>query len=289
MLRSVSGRRFIPARAGNTHQLRPPRDRRTGSSPRGRGNTRHLERLGKSEPDEAPALNVRVATVGRGPGRQTAVVPAGIDPGWAYAPGQAAARGPAARRYLESSARRAPGVAAAGVAATLERNAVMEALGDEWGRWRRGGGRGRQAEVFTLGAMAQGTMAWLRGQKGVDVATAAITVTRRELSHATRADKVRRGAALDDDDIDRLPVIVARPDAVLYDNERPEELLYIFEPANDAGRKGKVVVRVNFTDRLAVDGADRASVTSNSVRTAGYVQAGDLPASRYERISGTVE
>lgn len=79
-----------------------------------------LERLGKSEPDTAPALDTRVVTVGRGPGRQTAAVPAGIDPGWAYAPGQAAALGPAARRYLEASARRAPGVAA-----TLERNAAL--------------------------------------------------------------------------------------------------------------------------------------------------------------------
>ena len=65
--------------------------------------------------------------------------------------------------------------------------------------------------------------------------------------------------------------------------------MYVFEPATDAARKGKVVVRVNFTDRLKLGEADRASVITNAVRTAGYdVQADDLPVSRYERIRGVV-
>ena len=160
----------------------------------------------------------------------------------------------------------------------------------EWRRWRRdAAGRGRQAEAFTLGAMDRETMEWLRGEKGVDVAAVAVTVTRRELSHATRADKVSRGAALDDADIDRLPAIFARPDAVLYDTERPGELLYVFEPVNDVGRKGKVVVRVNYTAKLKLGDASRTGVTTNSIRTTGYVQADDLPVSRYERIRGAVE
>ena len=251
---------------------------------------RHLERLGKSGPDTAPALDARPVTVGQGAGQRTAVVPAGIDPGFAYAPGRTATPGPAARRYLQSSARRAPGVAAAGVAATLARDPVLEALGGEWRRWRRdAAGRGRQAEAFTIGAMDWETMGWLQSGQGVEVENAAVTVTRGELSHATRADKAARGAALDDDDIDRLPAIIARPDAVLYDTERPDELLYVFEPANDANRKGKVVVRVNFTAKLKLGGPDRAGVTTNSVRTAGYVQAGNLRDARYERIRGSVE
>ena len=160
----------------------------------------------------------------------------------------------------------------------------------EWRRWRLdAAGRGRQAEAFALGAMDQETMEWLRGEKGVEVVTAAVTVTRRELSHATRADKVSRGAALDDADIDRLPAIVAQPDAVLYDTERPGELLYVFEPVTDVGRKGKVVVRVNYTAKLKLDDATRTGVTTNSIRTAGYVQTDDLPVSRYERIRGAVQ
>ena len=50
---------------------------------------RDLERLGKSGPDQAPALNMRTVTVGvNGPSPRVVEVPEGIDPGWAYAPGQ---------------------------------------------------------------------------------------------------------------------------------------------------------------------------------------------------------
>ena len=222
--------------------------------------------------------------MGREPSRQTAIVPAGIDPGWAYAPGQAAALAPAARRYLEDSARRAPGVAAAGAAATLARDSVLDALGDEWRRWRREtGGRGRRAEAFTPGAMAPHVMAWLRREQGAEVANAAITITRGELAHLGRAAKAARGAALDAADLDRLPDILARPDDVLYDTADPA-VLYVFEPAARDAQMGKIVVRVNFTDRLKLDEAGRASVTTNSVRSGGYVTEENLRESRYRSI-----
>ena len=52
-------------------------------------NQRDIERLGKSGPDTAPPLNMRTVTVGeKGPSPRTVEVPEGIDPGWAYAPGQ---------------------------------------------------------------------------------------------------------------------------------------------------------------------------------------------------------
>lgn len=166
---------------------------------------------------------------------------------------------------------------------------MLEALAGEWRHWRRaGGGQGRQAEAFTLGVIDTGVVRWPRAEKEIDIANAAVTVTRGELAHATRASKARRGAALDEVDLDRLPEIVARPEGVLYDTKRPGELLYVFAPAEGAG-KGKVVVRVNYTDRLKLDEADRSTVITNSVRTAGYVQAGDLRESRYEPIQGAVE
>ena len=50
---------------------------------------RDLERLGKSGPDRAPEVKMRTVTVGvNGPSPRTVEVPDGIDPGWAYAPGQ---------------------------------------------------------------------------------------------------------------------------------------------------------------------------------------------------------
>ena len=54
-------------------------------------NARDLERLGKKGPDKAPAIRTRTVTVGAtGPSPRTVEVPEGIDPGFAYAPGQSA-------------------------------------------------------------------------------------------------------------------------------------------------------------------------------------------------------
>ena len=250
---------------------------------------RDLRRAGKSGPDTAPPVHMRTVTVGAtGPSPRTARVPEGIDPGWAYAPGQTATLAPAARRSLETSARRAPGVAAAGVAATLARDSVLDAVADEWRRWRsEPGGPGHQAEAFTVGALIPNVITWLRDRQGIDVANAAVTVTRRELSHAARASKTARGAALDDADIDRLPTIIARPEAVLYDTDDPA-LLYVFTPA-DRGGKGKAVVRVNYTDRLKLGEAPRTSMTTNAMRTGGYVETKNLLESRYLRIEGDLE
>ncbi len=48
---------------------------------------RHLRRLGKDGPDKAPGLEMREITVGSGSSARTVTVPAGVDPGFAYAPG----------------------------------------------------------------------------------------------------------------------------------------------------------------------------------------------------------
>lgn len=55
-------------------------------------NERALKRSGCDGPDTAPPINTRPVTVGeKGPSPRTVDVPEGIDPGWAYAPGQSAA------------------------------------------------------------------------------------------------------------------------------------------------------------------------------------------------------
>ena len=60
---------------------------------------RDMKRLGKDGPDTAPAVRTRTVTVGaKGPTPRTVTVPVGIDPGWAYAPGQSVARPPPGRR-----------------------------------------------------------------------------------------------------------------------------------------------------------------------------------------------
>ncbi|MXW30301.1 MAG: DUF935 family protein, partial [Chloroflexi bacterium] len=67
---------------------------------------REVRRLGKDGPDEAPALDEREVTVGSGPGARTVDVPAGIDPGFAYAPGRSVV-GDAQRIAIDAAQRRA--------------------------------------------------------------------------------------------------------------------------------------------------------------------------------------
>lgn len=50
---------------------------------------RDMERMGRTEPDQAPPIEWETKTVGvRGPSPRTVQVPKGIDPGWGYAPGE---------------------------------------------------------------------------------------------------------------------------------------------------------------------------------------------------------
>lgn len=75
---------------------------------------RDLDRMGKSGPDSAPAIEWREETVGaRGPSPRTVRVPEGIDPGFAYRPGSGAedqALADTARGSRERLQRVAPGV-----------------------------------------------------------------------------------------------------------------------------------------------------------------------------------
>ena len=104
------------------------------------------------------------------------------------------------------------------------------------------------------------------GTRGVELSSAAVTVARRQLAHAARDAKGERRAALDDADWDRLPAILAAPEAVLLDTRKGggRVLLFTFEPSDREGRKGKVVVRVEFSVRHR--GRTRVA---NSIRSSG--------------------
>lgn len=167
---------------------------------------------------------------------------------------------------------------------------ALAALTDEWCRWRRADtGTGSQAEAMLIGVLSTHVMEALREKHGIQVESAAVTVARRETHHLGRNAKTTRGAALTDIDLDRLPDILAVPEAVLFDTQTGDSLIYVFTPLQVDSRKGKIAVRVNFTDRLKVGDAPRESLTTNSVRSAGYVRTGDLPAPRYDPLTGEVK
>ena len=119
------------------------------------------------------------------------------------------------------------------------------------------------------------------------IASAAVTITRRELQHAGRGIKAERGQALDEADRERLPAIVHEPDAILYDSSKGN-LVYVFTPASDE-RTGKIAVEVNYSEKLKLKGRRREAFTTNSVRTAGYVETYNLREPRYEVIRGAIQ
>ena len=249
---------------------------------------RDLKRLGKDGPDKAPALNWREVTVGeRGPSPRTVSVPEHVDPGFAYAPGSGSMPGRAAQLRLQQGITQEPQLAGAGVRRMLDNPDVMAAHETAWRDWRsQAAVPGGQAETFVLGALDRGTQAWLASNKDLVTASAAITITKRELSHVGRGDKAARRQALNEADWDRLPSIMHRPDAVLWDRDK-QNMLYVFAAADD-NRSGKVVVEVNYSSKMAVQGRKREQITTNSVRTAGYVQPGNLREPRYELIRGEI-
>lgn len=248
---------------------------------------RDLKRMGKSAPDKAPSLNEHTVTVGRG--ARTVTVPEGVDPGFAYAPGREQSLGGAVDRRLHAALEQPAKVGAKGVHEMLARPDVMQALENNWDTWRNAERtRGDSAEAFILGAMSESVVDKLKTNYGVQVQSAPVTIARREYGHADRAKKRERGAALDDEDWARLPEIIKSPRAVLYDNDRPGEILYVLDPVNDDG-KGKIVVAVNYKEKLKFGENKRRIVISNSIRTTGYVKAYNLKSPKYTLIEGEIE
>ena len=91
-----------------------------------------------------------------------------------------------------------------------------------------------------------------------------------------RAPKEERGQALSDADVDRLPEILAEPEAVLREGEG-RGLLFVFEPADpDDRRKGKWFVEVDARPHESREGGRRRPYRTNSIRSGGYVQPGKV-------------
>ena len=234
---------------------------------------RDLKRLGKDGPDRAPGMNMRQVTVGaRGPHPRVVDVPEGIDPGWAYAPGQSLMR-----TRLEKTLGQAPAVAAAGIREALTRPRLLDGLHREWGEWLDGDTQ-QIGNLFVLGAIRHEVVRGLR-EHDVEVDTAALSTARNRIGHALRDSKEARGQALSEADIARIPEIVARPQAVLLDTDSGA-LLYAFTSPDGGGRMGKIAFHLNFRTRRG---------KTNSFRSAGYVERYNLTGQRNVLLYGDLE
>ena len=252
-----------------------------------------LQRLDKDGPDTAPPLDLRTKTVGvTGPNPRTIRVPAGIDPGFGYAPGRQAHLGNAVREQLRKNLPRPPGLAAASAAQTLGNPRALQALAADWRQWRRQsgpGGRVDTSEAFGTGVVSRPVQDALttKLERPVVLDSALITITRGEVKHSRRDPKQERGQALDDADMDRLPENLASYEAVLWDTVN-EGLVYVASAVADS-RKAKVAIAVNYSEKIKLGGNERKKVTSNSIRTTGYVEAFNLKEDRYILLDGKIE
>ena len=149
---------------------------------------------------------------------------------------------------------------------------------EEFRRWRLADPGPDARDPMRIGELSPAVLDGLR-RLGHAPATALVTVSRRDAAHAVRATKAP-GQLVAEADIDRLPEILARPRAVLFETQRGNPmLLYVFD---GPGRKaGKIVVRIRQP-------ADRARET-NRVTTAGYVDAARLRQGRYILLDGALD
>lgn len=198
---------------------------------------------------------------------ETVMVPPGIDPGWAYNPGQAALAEHAARVAGDKLAGLPPAIAAAAQADSAAW--LLPLLAKEYGRWVDDTlAKTAREPRRVVGALSREVLAELETRKLTPV-SGAITIDQSGVTHLRTPRKTNRQmTALSVEDIKRIPELLGQPERVLLD-KRDGKLLYVFSPGGDA-RKGKLVVAMNRAGKLKTP-AGKVRVTTNEIINGGLV------------------
>lgn len=228
----------------------------------------------------APSVEMRTVTVGQRSGNpRTVQVPVGIDPSFEHRPG-ASALGDLAQLYVSKAADLPAEAGAAAVLGVLSRQRLLAALSAQHSAWID--------EVLATPATNR-TVAWgaltpaaVRAAAEANIALeSAVLLTRDvEIKRARRDPKVdaRRAdgsqIALSVDDLKRLPEFSANPRATLLEQES-RALLLVFDPPGGEREAGKLIVRVNFRQKVGTPAGAR-KITGNFFRSGGYVTLEDL-------------
>lgn len=242
-------------------------------------NQRDLTRMGKNGPDQAPASDMQEVLVGKnGPMPQTIETPAGVDPGFGYAPGRSAFE-QLAQNTLTKSAQLSAEAAAEALEPLLHLPRMQQALAAGYDAFQAsvldaGSARGLSVPVGALDAQLVDAMA----QAGAQPAFAAIAAGDAEVLQALRG-------ALSPAALAALPGVLANPRAVLLDKVNRTLLYVAAAPADTSGTTTVIAV----TYRLATA---RTSAV-NSFRSAAAVDLADLRADlvdgRVELLRGTLD
>ena len=217
-------------------------------------------------------------------------VPRGIDPGWAYNPGAAVVEQHAARVFAEKTIDAPPRLAARATAASAR--FLLRNLTADFARWARLAqeDNAERNGFRVVGALGDGVLDWLEANGGLP-SSGAVIVRGRDIVHLMRESKAARGAALPEEALLRLPELLARPLAVLWDKatagSRPS-LVYVLDV--DAGGRGdKAVVRLDQVVRVRDASGRRIRRRANRLATATLVDRNALRnRSDFELIEGEV-
>jgi len=248
---------------------------------------RDMARRGYQVTSPAPKPQLVERSVNTPDGQRTEMVPAGIDPGWAYNVGQARQ----SARIAQQAARDIGGMPA-DLGAAVGQNiaaATRSALAEDFRSWvadRAAASWRADGSWRALGALPARAVERMN-QVGAPTESAGVAITSEQLRHLARDTKVEAGVAVSLADIQRLPELVNEPKAVLREIATGVILL-VFEPAEDP-RRGKLVMHLNYTHRLRDPDGERRTRRFHAVKTAGLVKAETLRDGKtYQLIHGVV-
>ena len=245
-----------------------------------------LARLGKDGPDAAPDKDIKPVMVGKAAPREVSM-PDGIDPGFAYAPGRTTQLGHAVQHALRGTLTQPPEIASRSIAKILaDVPAARQALRQDWRDWVKDTdlAKADKLNAFDMGVLPVEVIRALRQRPApVFVSASLVTITQAQLNHLRRDAKQKRGAALSADDIERLPDIIAKPQAILWDADK-NNLLFVLEAGGE--KQGKVTVEVDHVKDAKLANTVKQRITTNSIRSAGYVSKYNLHEQQYEVLTG---
>ena len=246
-----------------------------------------LARLGKEGPDTAPDKDIKQMLVGQAAPREVSV-PQGIDPGFAYAPGRTTQLGHAVQHALRGTLKQTPDIASRNIAKTLaDVPHAQDRLREDWQDWVADRNLPDKLDAFDVGVLPVEVIRALRQRPTpVEVSASLVTITQAQLNHLRRDTKRMRGAALSAEDIDRLPDIIAEPQAVLWDKEK-SNLLFVFAAKGE--KQGKVAIEVEYARDTKLNNTDKQRMITNSIRSAGYVDTYNLREAQYDLLKGDLK
>ena len=208
-------------------------------------------------------------------------VPEGIDPGWSHNVGKSATRAEAGRVFAEKLRSAPPDIAALALKSDPD---VVAEIQNSYGLFfddvvATGKARG---ERRVIGAFSPRTVERLSDFDQLPE-NAAITIGDKDVLHLLRDAKKTRKQAVSESFVRNLPTELANAKAVLFDTEDPA-LIYVFEAQGN--RKGKLVVRIDYYQRVRGTDGKRRDIRVNAARTAGVVQAENLRDQKYKLLDG---